>query len=837
VTVTPVNDTLIETDEQVTLTLAAGAGYTLGAPTLATGTITDNDTPVITVAATDAAGAEQASNTIVFTVTRSGNTTVSTAVTLAWNGSATLTADYTVGVTGATISANRLLLTFGVGQTVAILTVTPVNDTVVEVGGETVSLDLAPGAGYTVGGTGSASGTIADNDTGVSVTVTDGIGAETGPNPIVFTVTRTGITTGTTNVTLAWSGSATLTTDYTVGVTGAAISANRLTLTFAAGQTVATVTLTPVNDTAIEPQETVALTLAAGTGYTVVAPASASGTIDDNDTPVISVVASDAAGAEQASNTVVFTVTRSGNAAVSTAVTLAWGGSATLTTDYTVAATGATISANRLLLTFAAGQSVATVTVTPVDDAAVEAQETVTLSLVAGTGYTIDALASSASGAIDDNDVPLPAVSVTTPDSVGAEQLAETITFTVTLSAAAASPVVVNLTWTGSATLTTDYTVGATGATISANRLQLTFAAGQTVATVTVTPVDDAVVEAAETVILTIAAGSGYTGAGASGSATINDNDVAPPLPTVNVSSIAVDEGNKKNGTTANVIVSLSAASATTVTVVVTTVDNTATAGSDYTAVTRTLTFAAGVTSQTFAVSISGDTTVEPSETLVVRVTSVSAGATGAGNQGVVTIVNDDGALVATAVGPASETGPALTASAAGAALREAVGLWIQAGADPNLLAAITLMVEDLGLLQLGQARGTTILLDDDAAGWGWLVASAGWSDAGRIDLLTVVLHEVGHVLGLEHVETGVMDAQLAPGERRLQPGGPESAPLPVAPYVPSLCCGQVLSRTIAAPAPSGIIGSPGLRIRLAQRPRPVVLGRVESRSRLLARR
>ena len=153
-----------------------------------------------------------------------------------------------------------MTLTFAVGQSTATVTVTPVDDSVVE-SDETVILTLATGAGYTVGAAGSATGTIADNDIGVSVAVTDGVGAEQGLDPLVFTVTRTGVATGTTNVTLAWSGSATLTTDYTVGVSGATISANRLTLTFGPGQTVATVTLTPVDDTANEPQENVILTL------------------------------------------------------------------------------------------------------------------------------------------------------------------------------------------------------------------------------------------------------------------------------------------------------------------------------------------------------------------------------------------------------------------------------------------------------------------------------------------------------------------------------------------------------------------------------------------------
>ena len=98
-----------------------------------------------------------------FKVTRAGNTTVSTAVTLVWGGTATLTTDYAVAVSGATISANRLTLTFAAGQATAIVTVTPVDDTANE-GAETVNLTLAAGTGYTVGTASSASGTIVDND-------------------------------------------------------------------------------------------------------------------------------------------------------------------------------------------------------------------------------------------------------------------------------------------------------------------------------------------------------------------------------------------------------------------------------------------------------------------------------------------------------------------------------------------------------------------------------------------------------------------------------------------------------------------------------------------------
>jgi chitinase len=113
-----------------------------------------------------------------------------------------------------------------------------------------------------------------------------------------------------------------------------------------------------------------------------------------------------------------------------------------------------------------------------------------------------------------------------------------------------------------------------------------------------------------------------------------------PILPTLSVADASVLEGN--SGTTDLAFtVSLSAASTTPVTVAYATADGTATAGSDYTAATGTLTFAPGQTSQIVHIAVAGDTTYEANETLTLALSSPS-GATLAHGTATGTILNDD---------------------------------------------------------------------------------------------------------------------------------------------------------------------------------------------------
>lgn len=138
-----------------------------------------------------------------------------------------------------------------------------------------------------------------------------------------------------------------------------------------------------------------------------------------------------------------------------------------------------------------------------------------------------------------------------------------------------------------------------------------------------------------------------------------------------------------------------------------------------------------------------------------------------------------------------------LTAAELQPVVTEAKTLLSALGLNPQQQAALDAAQTFITALPpgfLGTTSGEYVYLDATADGWGWYVgwapyensfapsggewrAVAGSPAAGHIDLLTVVTHELGHVIGLEDVSNldqpgNVMDVLLSAGERRLpQPG------------------------------------------------------------------
>jgi hypothetical protein len=153
------------------------------------------------------------------------------------------------------------------------------------------------------------------------------------------------------------------------------------------------------------------------------------------------------------------------------------------------------------------------------------------------------------------------------------------------------------------------------------------------------------------------------------------------------------------------------------------------------------------------------------------------------------------GAPLRAADGPASSLrqGVApLTERQLGPIVTEAISSWAQPGlaaAYLDYLATAEFVITDLPGSLLGLARGETIYLDRDAAGYGWFIdltpdlseefgldgltgrlVAISPAAVDRIDLLTVVEHELGHVLGLEDLDSSVeslMSGTLPTGVRR----------------------------------------------------------------------
>ncbi len=370
------------------------------------------------------------------------------------------------------------------------------------------------------------------------------------------------------------------------------------------------------------------------------------GTVTPPAAPAVSIA--DVSVAEGNSGTTNANFTVSLSKASTTPVTIGYAtsnGTATAGTDYT--ATSGT-------LTFAPGTTTQTLAVKVLADTTVEPSETFTVTLAKPTGATLTQ--ATATATITNDDTAAPTVSIADVSVAEGNSGTTNATFTVALSKAATTPVTVGYaTANGTATAGTDYT--ATSGTLS-------FGPGVVSQQISVPILADTTAETNETFTVTLSKPTGATIATATATATATGTitntppAVTPTAPTVSVGNVTAAEPSATGTALAAFTVTLSKASNTPVTIGYATTNGTATAGTDYTATSGTLSFAPGVVSQQINVPILADTTAETNETFTVTL-SKPTGATITATTATATITN-------TAVTPVPSSGTTYSITATG---------------------------------------------------------------------------------------------------------------------------------------------------------------------------
>ncbi|WP_254064201.1 Calx-beta domain-containing protein, partial [Microcystis aeruginosa] len=517
------------------LTLTSETGYAVGTTTPVTGTINNDDTNVTLAVSFSRAN---------FQIGEDGKAFVPVTINLtggsgnSGNGSVTLSLADGTATTFQDYNLQTFTINFNPGETTKTLQISIINDAVAE-SSETINLTLSNPTGNIILGTQkTATLTIIDNDTvwaGFADVVLDYFDSGTGPIPgpygfigsagttpinldaalgndpnssLVNTVT---LPTGS-YITLGFIDETIINgpgNDIFVREDGASgdranvfVSSNLIDFTFLG---VAQDNITTAFDlSSINYTETVRAVKIVGLNL--------AGTVPGFDLVNVQVLNQGSAAGKLAFETANFSINENGTPVTEVNIIRTDGSygqvSATINLTNGTAITPSDYTNTPITVNFANGETSKTVTIPIVNDTQFETDETVNLTLSNPTGGAILGTQTTATLTIVDNDLPMVSLAVSPARVI--EDGTTNLIYTFTRNGVISNPLTVNYTVGGTATFNTDYTQSG-AASFTSTTGTVTFAANATTATVTVDPTTDTTAESNETVILTLASGTGYT--------------------------------------------------------------------------------------------------------------------------------------------------------------------------------------------------------------------------------------------------------------------------------------------------------------------------------------
>ena len=625
------------------------------------------------------------------TATLSGTHTATVTVNLGFTG--------TAGAGDRTLSANSIAIP--AGQTTGTVTITAQSDADDEVD-ETVVVDILSVTNGTENGVQQVTTSI-DDDDGPTVTLsrsapvdvagfTRGFVENGGTASLTATLSATSVQDVTVN--LAYGGSATSGADYN----GAASAS--IVIPAGSASANAAVGLTGLDDALAEGSEIVEVSISSvidgfENGNQMVSTV----ILDDDHSPNVVLMVNEASRVENG-EVAILTATADDASANTITVTLTTSGTATGGgTDYG-------LTGNPILIV--PGSLSGTATLTTVDDAIQEGDETAIVDIASVTNGSESGTQQQTITIVDNE---LPSVTL----GVSAALISETggsATVTATLSGTHTATVTVNLGFTG--------TAGAGDRTLSANSIAIP--AGQTTGTVTITAQSDADDEVDETVIVDILSVTNGTEDGVQQVTTVIDDDDGPTVTLTGAAAIDVGgfPAMVENGGTATVTATLSAVSPQDVVVTIA-YAGTATNGADYNATaSTTITVPATQLSATTAVGITAtnDVADEGTESILVDISGVGDGSENGIQQIAIGILDDDNS-------------PSIVLTRDNAAIAEAAGVaTFTATADDYSANTITVGV--------GVGPGETATLNTDYTPAGFPIVISPGSLSGNFTITAI---------------------------------------------------------------------------------------------------